>query len=75
MPVTPTFPGVYVEEVPSAVRTIVGVATSVAAFVGYFRRGPLNTAVQVFSPADVDRQGTAGDDGGGHPGNASWSTN
>src|SRR5215213_7080277 len=56
MPVTPTFPGVYVEEVPSGVRTIVGVATSVAAFVGYFRRGPLNSAVQVFSPADVDRQ-------------------
>jgi uncharacterized protein len=56
MPVTPTFPGVYIEEVPSGVRTIVGVATSVAAFVGYFRRGPLNSAVQVFSPADVDRQ-------------------
>src|SRR3954451_23818320 len=56
MPVTTTFPGVYVEEVPSGVRTIVGVATSVAAFVGYFRRGPLNTAVQIFSPADFDRQ-------------------
>ncbi|MCC7362780.1 MAG: phage tail sheath family protein [Dehalococcoidia bacterium] len=55
MPVSPTFPGVYVEEVPSGVRTITGVATSVAAFAGYFRRGPLNSAVQVFSTADFDR--------------------
>ena len=28
MPVNPTFPGVYIEEIPSGVRTIVGVATS-----------------------------------------------
>ncbi|MGI8554208.1 MAG: phage tail sheath family protein [Dehalococcoidia bacterium] len=28
MPVTPTYPGVYIEEIPSGVRTIVGVATS-----------------------------------------------
>src|SRR5437870_3177673 len=34
MPVTPTYPGVYIEELPSAVRTIVGVSTSVTAFVG-----------------------------------------
>ena len=39
MPVTPTYPGVYVVEIPSGVRTITGVATSVAAFVDYFRRG------------------------------------
>src|SRR4051812_793712 len=56
MPVTPTFPGVYIEEVPSGVRTITGVATSVTAFVGYLRRGPLDRAVQIFSPADFDRQ-------------------
>src|SRR4051812_42565124 len=56
MPVTPTFPGVYIEEVPSGVRTIVGVATSVTAFVGYMRRGPLDRAVQIFSPADFERQ-------------------
>ncbi len=32
-------PGVYVEELPSGVRTIAGVATSVTAFVGRCRRG------------------------------------
>ena len=40
MPVTPTYPGVYIEELPSTVRTIVGVPTSVAAFVGWAPRGP-----------------------------------
>ena len=33
MPITPTYPGVYIEELPSGVRTIVGVATSITAFV------------------------------------------
>lgn len=56
MPIAPTFPGVYIEEVPSGVRTITGVATSIAAFVGFFKRGPLNKAVQVFSFADFDRE-------------------
>jgi uncharacterized protein len=40
MPVTPTYPGVYIDELPSAVRTIVGVPTSIAAFVGWAPRGP-----------------------------------
>ncbi|MFE4372658.1 phage tail sheath family protein [Streptomyces sp. NPDC056835] len=35
-------PGVYVEEVQSGSRPIEGVGTSVAAFVGFARRGPLN---------------------------------
>jgi phage tail sheath protein FI len=34
MPPTLTYPGVYIDELPSSVRTIIGVATSVAAFVG-----------------------------------------
>ena len=42
MPVQPTYPGVYVQEVPSGVRTITGVSTSVAAFVGMVNRGPLS---------------------------------
>jgi phage tail sheath protein FI len=42
MPVAPTFPGVYIEEIPSGVRTITGVSTSVSAFIGFFPRGPLN---------------------------------
>jgi phage tail sheath protein FI len=32
--ITPTFPGVYIQEISSSVHTITGVATSIAAFVG-----------------------------------------
>ena len=56
MPVTPTYPGVYVEEIPSGVRTVVGVATSVAAFIDSFRKGPLNIPVQLFSMGDFERE-------------------
>jgi uncharacterized protein len=56
MPVTPTYPGVYIEEVPSGVRTIVGVATSVAAFVDRFARGPVDTPVRVFNMGDFERE-------------------
>jgi len=43
MPVTPplTYPGVYVQEVPSGVRTIVGVSTSVGMFIGTSAKGPI----------------------------------
>jgi Bacteriophage tail sheath protein len=50
------YPGVYIEEVPSGVRPIAGVPTSVAAFVGYFTRGPLNIAVKIFSMVDFQRE-------------------
>ena len=39
MPVALTYPGVYVEEIPSGVHTITGVSTSVTAFIGYTQRG------------------------------------
>jgi Bacteriophage tail sheath protein len=55
VPVTPTFPGVYIEEVPSGVHPITGVATSIAAFVDFFQRGPMNEAVEIFSFADFER--------------------
>ncbi len=55
MPVIPTYPGVYIEEVQSSVHTIVGVPTSVAAFVGYAARGLVDTPVQVNSWADYQR--------------------
>jgi phage tail sheath protein FI len=45
MAVTPTYPGVYVEEVPSGVRTIVGVSTSVGLFLGTAARGPIGEPV------------------------------
>jgi uncharacterized protein len=40
MPATLTYPGVYIEEVPSGVRTITSVATSITAFAGRALRGP-----------------------------------
>lgn len=50
-----SYPGVYIQEVPSGVRTITGVATSIAAFLGYFSRGPMNDAVRVFNYGDFER--------------------
>jgi uncharacterized protein len=57
MPVAVSYPGVYVEEIPSGVRTVTGVATSIAAFVDFFPQGPLgpSNAVDVFSFADFER--------------------
>lgn len=55
MPVTPTYPGVYIEEIPSGVRTIVGVATSITAFIGRALRGPVNDPVRIQSFADFER--------------------
>ena len=55
MPVTPTHPGVYIEEIPSGVRTITGVATSLTAFVGRAQRGPVNAPVTITSYADFQR--------------------
>lgn len=55
MPVTPTYPGVYIEEIPSGVRTITGVATSITAFVGRTARGPANAPTEIFSFADFER--------------------
>ncbi|GHJ35087.1 phage tail sheath C-terminal domain-containing protein [Streptomyces sp. TS71-3] len=56
MPTIPSYPGVYVEELPSSVRTIQTVTTSVTAFVGHTRRGPLNEPVRVTSFADFERR-------------------
>ncbi|MEI7537332.1 MAG: phage tail sheath subtilisin-like domain-containing protein [Comamonadaceae bacterium] len=59
MPVAQSYPGVYVEEVPGAVRTITGVATSITAFVGRALRGPVDSdaasPVRIFSFADFER--------------------
>jgi phage tail sheath protein FI len=55
MPVTPTYPGVYIEEVPSGVRTITGVATSITAFAGVAPRGPTDRAAMVLSWQDYER--------------------
>ncbi len=55
MPVQTSYPGVYIEERPSGVRTIVGVSTSVTAFVGACGFGPLNTPVRVTNTAGYQR--------------------
>ena len=55
MPGTRTYPGVYVEEIPSGVRTITGVATSITAFLGRAIRGHVNTATTITSYADFER--------------------
>ena len=55
MPVTLTYPGVYIEEVPSGVRTITGVATSITAFLGRALRGPVNEPTRIQSFAEYER--------------------
>lgn len=56
MPTITSYPGVYVEEIPSSARTINTVTTSVTAFVGHTIRGPLNTPVRITSFADFERK-------------------
>src|SRR5437763_7649154 len=55
MPITPTFPGVYIEEIPSGVHTIVGVATSITAFIGRAVRGPVDDPVRIQNFGDYER--------------------
>jgi phage tail sheath protein FI len=55
MPVLTTYPGVYIEELPSGVRTITPVATSITAFIGRARRGPVNEPVLIHSFGDFER--------------------
>jgi uncharacterized protein len=55
MPVTPTYPGVYIQEIPSGVRTITGIATSITAFVGWAKQGPTQAQL-ILSWSDFERQ-------------------
>ena len=50
-----SYPGVYIQEVPSGVRTIAPVSTSICAFVDFFREGPMNQAVELDGKAGFDR--------------------
>ena len=56
MPVRVSYPGVYVQEVSSGVRTITGVSTSIAAFVGMVQRGRLKVPTRVLSIRDYERK-------------------
>ena len=55
MPAALSYPGVYIEEIPSGVRTITGVPTSITAFVGRAWKGPLDEPVKINSAADYER--------------------
>jgi uncharacterized protein len=56
-----SYPGVYVQEKSSGVKTITGVSTSITAFFGRSLKGPLNNPVRCLSYADFRRNF-----GGGH---------
>jgi phage tail sheath protein FI len=56
MPAALTYPGVYIQEVPSGVRTITGVATSITAFVGRASAGPTDDPQMLTSYADYERR-------------------
>ncbi len=57
-----SYPGVYIQEKSSGVKTITGVATSIGAFFGRAAKGYLNRAVRCLSYADFLRAF-----GGPHP--------
>jgi uncharacterized protein len=63
MAVSVSYPGVYVQEVSSGVRTIVGVGTSVGMFIGRASGGELYKPVQCLSFEDVARNFTTEDGG------------
>src|SRR5688572_7954931 len=53
--VSVSYPGVYIVEVPSGVRSISGVSTSIAAFVGMAKRGPVGVPTRVLGFQDYER--------------------
>src|SRR6266704_1227123 len=59
MPVTTTFPGIYIEEIQSSAHTITSAPTSITVFVGYthpFKTTNFNKAIQLFSFTDYERE-------------------
>jgi uncharacterized protein len=55
MPVSPTYPGVYVQEVDSGSRTVSGVATSITAFIGRAPMGPANYPTMVYDYGEFQK--------------------
>jgi len=56
MAVAVSYPGVYIQEVPSGVRTIVGVGTSTAMFIGRTTMGELSKPAQCLSYEEFVRK-------------------
>jgi uncharacterized protein len=55
MPAALSYPGVYIDEIPSGVRTITGVPTAICAFLGRSLTGPDETPVTLNSFGDFER--------------------
>ncbi len=55
MPSALSYPGVYIEEISSGVRTITGVATSITAFIGRTSTGPKDDPITINSFGDFER--------------------
>jgi phage tail sheath protein FI len=59
MPITPTYPGIYIEEIQSSAHTITAAPTNVAVLIGYthpFKTRSFGTPVRLFSFTDYERQ-------------------
>src|SRR5437762_1653055 len=58
MPVTLSYPGLYIEELPSSAHTITAAPTSIAVFIGYthpFKTLKFGEAVRVFNFTEYER--------------------
>src|SRR5689334_3093304 len=63
MPISPTYPGLYIEELPSSAHTIVEAPTSITVFVGYVhpllgecaQSGLWGKPLEIFDFADYER--------------------
>jgi phage tail sheath protein FI len=51
-----TDPGIHIDEISSGMQSITGVATSIAAFVGYTATGPVNKAIRISSFRDFEQE-------------------
>ena len=59
MPITPTYPGLYIEELPNSTHSIVAAPTSITVFVGYthpFKTTTFNEAIPISSFTDYERE-------------------
>ncbi len=59
MPITPTFPGIYIEELPSTTHTITAAPTSIAVFIGYshpFKTQAFAKAIHLQSFTEYERE-------------------
>ena len=59
MPVTPTYPGIYIEELPSNAHTIVAAPTSITVFIGQthpFKTRQFSKPVLLFGFAGYERE-------------------